>query len=116
MTANRAAIQVILYCGFCGEKIADGEDVESGGHADAIIDKKTVKEATCTEEGYTGDKICPTCDKVLEQGKSTPANGHTDSEELRKVREAAVTWMVTQVKYIVQFVEKQQNQEMLLQN
>ena len=77
------------YCGFCGEKIADGEDVESGGHADAIIDKKTVKEATCTEEGYTGDKICPTCDKVLEQGKSTPANGHKDSEELRKVREAS---------------------------
>ena len=77
------------YCGFCGEKIADGKETEPGGHADAIIDKKTVKEATCTEEGYTGDKICPTCKKVLEQGQTTPANGHTDSEELRKVREAS---------------------------
>ena len=51
--------------------------------------KKTVKEATCTEEGYTGDKICPTCKKVLEHGKTTPVNGHTESEELRKVREAS---------------------------
>ena len=77
------------YCGFCNEKIADGKETEPGGHAEAVIDEKTVKEATCTEEGYTGDKICPTCKKVLEQGKTTPANRHTESEELRKVREAS---------------------------
>ena len=77
------------YCGFCNEKIADGKETEPGGHAEAVIDEKTVKEATCTEEGYTGDKICPTCKKVLEQGKTTPANGHTESEELRKVRKAS---------------------------
>ena len=77
------------YCGFCDEKIADGKETEPGGHAEAVIDEKTVKEATCTEDGYTGDKICPTCKKVLEHGKTTPANGHTESEELRKVREAS---------------------------
>ena len=77
------------YCGFCNEKIADGKETEPGGHAEAVIDEKTVKEATCTEEGYTGDKICPTCKKVLEHGKTTPANRHTESEELRKVREAS---------------------------
>ena len=77
------------YCGFCNEKIADGKETEPGGHAEAVIDEKTVKEATCTEEGYTGDKICPTCKKVLEHGKTTPVNGHTESEELRKVREAS---------------------------
>ena len=77
------------YCGFCNEKIADGKETEPGGHAEAVIDEKTVKEATCTEEGYTGDKICPTCKKVLEQGQTTPANRHTESEELRKVREAS---------------------------
>ena len=70
------------YCGFCNEKIADGKETEPGGHAEAVIDEKTVKEATCTEEGYTGDKICPTCKKVLEHGKTTTANGHTESEEL----------------------------------
>ena len=77
------------YCGFCDEKIADGKETELGGHAEAVIDEKTVKEATCTEDGYTGDKICPTCKKVLEHGKTTPANGHTESKELRKVREAS---------------------------
>ena len=77
------------YCGFCNEKMADGKETEPGGHAEAVIDEKTVKEATCTEEGYTGDKICPTCKKVLEQGQTTPANRHTESEELRKVREAS---------------------------
>ena len=77
------------YCGFCNEKMADGKETEPGGHAEAVIDEKTVKEATCTEEGYTGDKICPTCKKVLEHGKTTPVNGHTESEELRKVREAS---------------------------
>ena len=77
------------YCGFCNEKIADGKETEPGGHAEAVIDEKTVKEATCTEEGYTGDKICPTCKKVLKHGKTTPVNGHTESEELRKVREAS---------------------------
>ena len=77
------------YCGFCNEKIADGKETEPGGHAEAVIDEKTVKEATCTEEGYTGDKICPTCKKILEHGKTTTANGHTESEELRKVREAS---------------------------
>ena len=77
------------YCGFCNEKIADGKETEPGGHAEAVIDEKTVKEATCTEDGYTGDKICPTCKKVLEHGKTTPANGHTESEELHKVREAS---------------------------
>ena len=77
------------YCGFCNEKIADGKETEPGGHAEAVIDEKTVKEATCTEDGYTGDKICPTCKKVLEHGKTTPANRHTESEELRKVREAS---------------------------
>ena len=77
------------YCGFCNEKIADGKETEPGGHAEAVIDEKTVKEATCTEEGYTGDKICPTCKKVLEHGKTTPVNGHTESEGLRKVREAS---------------------------
>ena len=77
------------YCGFCNEKIADGKETEPGGHAEAVIDEKTVKEATCTEEGYTGDKICPICKKVLEHGKTTPVNGHTESEELRKVREAS---------------------------
>ena len=33
------------------------------------------KDATATEEGYTGDKICSHCNQVLEQGVATPILG-----------------------------------------
>ena len=35
-----------------------------------------VVEATCTEAGYTGDKVCKWCGEVLEEGKEAPALGH----------------------------------------
>ena len=34
------------------------------------------REATCTEAGYTGDRICDICDEVLERGATIPALGH----------------------------------------
>lgn len=38
---------------------------------------KNAKEATCTEEGYTGDKICTQCGALVESGKTIPAKGHS---------------------------------------
>ena len=32
------------------------------------LTKTEAKEATCTEEGYTGDKVCKMCGEVVEQG------------------------------------------------
>ncbi len=37
------------------------------------------KEATCTEEGYTGDIVCWECLNVIIPGTVIPANGHSDS-------------------------------------
>ena len=34
------------------------------------------KEATCTTEGYTGDKICEECGTVIEKGKVIPKLSH----------------------------------------
>lgn len=34
------------------------------------------KDATCTEDGYTGDVVCSGCYEVLTQGQSIPAVGH----------------------------------------
>lgn len=34
------------------------------------------KDATCTEDGYTGDVVCSDCGKVLEEGKAISATGH----------------------------------------
>lgn len=35
------------------------------------------KDATCTEDGYTGDLVCSDCGKVLEEGQVIPATGHS---------------------------------------
>ena len=78
-----------VYCGFCNEKISDGEEIEARGHSDAVLDESTVKEATCTETGYSGDKICPVCDKVLEQGKVLKANGHKEAEQVRNAKKSS---------------------------
>lgn len=33
--------------------------------------------ATCTEDGYTGDKHCAQCDEIIEYGEKIPALGHS---------------------------------------
>lgn len=37
---------------------------------------KNVKEATCTEPGYTGYEICTVCGETLKKGQEIPALGH----------------------------------------
>ena len=34
------------------------------------------KDATCTEDGYTGDEVCKVCETVVKQGEVIPALGH----------------------------------------
>ena len=34
------------------------------------------KDATCTEDGYTGDEVCKTCGVTVKQGEVIPATGH----------------------------------------
>lgn len=44
------------------------------GHGETEL--KNAKEATCTAEGYTGDKVCKDCGTVLEQGQAIPKLAH----------------------------------------
>ena len=39
--------------------------------------KTEAKEATCTSEGYTGDKVCKECGEVLEKGEVIPMLAHS---------------------------------------
>ena len=50
--------------------------VEKAKHT-AAAELKDAKEATCTEVGYTGDKVCKWCGIVLEKGKEIPMKEHT---------------------------------------
>ena len=58
-------------CSVCGE--AFGE-VDADNHVHTTV--KNLKEATCTQTGYTGDIYCTDCDKLLGMGKELAALGH----------------------------------------
>ena len=40
--------------------------IPATGHGESEV--KGAKEATCTEDGYTGDKVCKVCGEILERG------------------------------------------------
>ena len=40
---------------------------------------RNAREATCTEEGYTGDTYCTVCNALISAGATIPAKGHTMS-------------------------------------
>jgi len=47
---------------------------ESGHKGEITLTGK--KDATCVENGYTGDKICEACGKIVEKGTEIKAEGH----------------------------------------
>ncbi len=73
------------YCADCGKYFSDEaceteitlEDtiIKATGHGETEV--VNVKDATCTEEGYTGDTVCKDCGAVLEQGKTIPKLAHS---------------------------------------
>ena len=60
-------------------------DTKVDFHDDTEI--RNAKEATCTEDGYTGDTYCKTCGALVAEGKVIPATGH-DFGEWTVTREA----------------------------
>ena len=60
---------------FEGKDFSDAktEKLEPLGHQP---ERRNVREASCTESGYTGDTICRVCEKILERGKQADALGH----------------------------------------
>lgn len=56
----------------------------------AAAELKGAKEATCTEVGYTGDKVCKWCGIVMEKGKEIPMKEHT-SVEVKAVEATCTT-------------------------
>lgn len=41
---------------------------------------RNAKDATCTEDGYTGDMYCSECDAKIAGGNEIPALGHTEAD------------------------------------
>lgn len=59
-------------CQRCGDSYTDSK-TEALGHAEKLVG---AADATCTEDGYTGDMVCSACGEVLQKGEVVPAAGH----------------------------------------
>ena len=65
----------------CTAFAADEGFVESPSATEETCGHGTVtvvgqKDPTCTEEGYTGDKVCDDCGKVIEEGSVIEKTSH----------------------------------------
>ena len=60
---------------FEGEEYTDTktETLPATGHDTELVG---TKDATCTEDGYTGDEVCEVCGVTVKQGEVLPALGH----------------------------------------
>ena len=77
-----------LYSCSCGKSYTETIPVKECHHISTVV--KNVKEATCTEAGYTGDTYCNDCKKVVEYGEKIAAKGHTNTKIIN-VKEATCT-------------------------
>lgn len=59
-------------CARCKE--TKTETIQKTGHIHTLIHNK--KDASCEEEGYTGDTYCSDCNTLLEKGKVVAVTGH----------------------------------------
>lgn len=63
----------VVSCDVCG--FVESETVlPATGHLNTYLDEETVKEATCNEEGYTGDYRCLECDALVKSGEVIPVS------------------------------------------
>ncbi len=59
-------------------RLDQGEDGSYDVHTHtAAAERQGVKDATCTEEGYTGDVVCSVCGEVIEKGEAVPKIAHS---------------------------------------
>lgn len=64
---------VTVICDDCDEVLST-ETLPATGHSTVV---KNAKGATCTEPGYTGDKVCTVCGETVKTGEVIPAAGHS---------------------------------------
>lgn len=71
----------VNVCSVCGELYSYNDVDNPFKYIPAVPhtagDPVNAKEATCTEVGYTGDKVCKWCGIMLEKGKEIPMKEHT---------------------------------------
>ena len=67
------------HCERCGEIIVEQKTIPAVS-SDHIVSHIEGKNATCSEDGYTGYDVCAICGKTLSESTKIPAKGHNESE------------------------------------
>lgn len=85
-TCTREGNVAYYSCANCGRNFADADatqvlndvvtPVDPDNHA-GKTELKNVVEATCTQDGYSGDTYCADCGELLQTGTVIPATGHS---------------------------------------
>ena len=65
-----------LTCVLCGAEKTETLPA-TGVHTTALVN---AREATATENGYTGDEVCTVCGQTIKQGDVIPATGETAAD------------------------------------
>jgi len=79
---------------FGGKEYTSTKEIAIAIDADAHgeTELKNAKDATCTEKGYTGDKVCKDCGKVAEAGTEIAIDADAHGEtELKNAKDATCT-------------------------
>ena len=71
------------------EQFVENEGSDDCNHANTTL--KNAKAATCDAEGYTGDKVCTSCNAVVEKGTSIPSPAHKTTLKNDKPATAALS-------------------------
>lgn len=74
----------LLTCTRCQETTT--QTIPALGHKTEV---RNAKEATCTEDGYTGDTVCTVCGETIETGTVIKATGH--KTEVQNAKKATCT-------------------------
>lgn len=80
----KKAISLILVLVLClsfactafADEFVSSPDKETEGCTHGNTEVVGQKDPTCTEEGYTGDKVCSDCGKVIEEGTVIEKSSH----------------------------------------
>ena len=70
-------------CSVCGDSHTEVGELDAQQHG--ALEQKNATEATCTENGYTGDMFCVECNQLVTAGESVQAIGHSFGQ-----------WIITQ--------------------
>ena len=73
---------------FAGKTYTDSKVLATAA-LDHDPEVRNAKDATCTEDGYTGDTVCKRCGETLATGSAIPALGH--DTEVKNARAATCT-------------------------